>query len=245
MPPYLGTILDDVWVSSDGTRWEQVLAHAPLGKRKYFDALVFDNKIWVFAGTSDQEAGVWSSPDGINWTEVLSMTPWKARVSSAALVYGGKMWIMGGFNYDSTLPLNDVWYSSDGINWTEATDNASWSARQGMASAVFAGKMWILGGRDEEVIPYGDLNDVWYSTDGANWIQATANASWRPRNFFKAVNLGKKLWIFGGGYQDRNIPRVNLNDVWSSLDGINWENAGDAPWSTRDSHEAVLVPRSF
>ncbi len=245
-PPSAGVILDDVWSSSDGINWTEVTPHAPWGKRRYFDALVFNNKLWIFAGTSDENGGVWSSSDGVNWTKVLNNTPWFARDKAGAVVYNGKMWLMGGFNYEPVEgSLNDVWSSPDGINWTQATSRASWTPRVGLASTVYGGKMWILGGRDEFALPYGDLNDSWYSIDGENWTRATANAPWRPRNFFKALSFSNKLWIFGGGYTTAALPRVDLNDVWSSTDGVNWTPTTNAPWQVRDSYGAVVTPSTF
>ncbi len=244
-PPLGGQYLDDYWSSSDGVHWTQASPHAPWGKRRYFDVLVFNNKLWIFAGTPDENGGVWSSPDGINWTKVLNTSPWPARDMATAFVYDGKMWLMGGMDYTVGVYMRDIWSSPDGINWTEVTQYAPWSNRIGAAATVFNGKMWLLGGLDEGTPPYGDLNDVWYSTNGLNWTQVTANAPWHPRNFFKTISYDGKLWILGGGYQASWSSRFNLNETWSSSDGVNWIQMANAPWQVRDSYGALTVPATF
>jgi hypothetical protein len=50
-------------------------------------------------------------------------------------------------------------------------------------------------------------NDVWYSSDGANWIQATNSAGWSSRDGHTSVVHDNKMWVIGGDY---------LNDVWYS-----------------------------
>jgi hypothetical protein len=55
-----------------------------------------------------------------------------------------------------------------GNNWVQATASAAWSPRIRLTSLIFDNKMWVIGGYN---------NDVWYSTDGANWTLATASAA--------------------------------------------------------------------
>ena len=43
------------------------------------------------------------------------------------------------------------------------------------ASVVYDGRMWVIGGHSP-ANDGQDLNDVWWSTDGANWTLATAAA---------------------------------------------------------------------
>jgi uncharacterized membrane protein len=99
---------------------------------------------------------------------------------------------------------------------------------------VYDGKMWIIGGYDSS----GHKNDVWYSTDGVNWIQATASAGWSPRYSHTSVVYDGKMWIIGGfassGYSLKN-------DVWYSTDGVNWIQAtASAGWSPRYYYTSVV-----
>ena len=45
-----------------------------------------------------------------------------------------------------------------------------------IALSSFDGKIWVLGGSAKSY-----KNDVWYSTDGINWSEATKNAAWSVR----------------------------------------------------------------
>ena len=128
---------------------------------------------------------------------------------------------------------SEVWSSADGANWGQAPP-APWSARLAAAAVVHSGKMWILGGTEDYY--FGDAkslkNDVWCSSDGKEWKQATAAAPWSPRAYHQAVSLGGKIYVFGGG---NYVPEYHaMSDVWSSADGIHWEQVTDkAPWHER------------
>jgi dihydrofolate reductase len=79
-------------------------------------------------------------------------------------------------------------------------------------------------------------NDVWYSTDGVTWTQATANAGWSARYNHTSVVFDNKMWVIGG--YDASGRR---NDVWYSTDGINWTQAtANAGWSARYLHSSVV-----
>jgi hypothetical protein len=147
------------------------------------------------------------------------------------------MWIMGGW-FDGRLPghsaSSEVWYSTDGAKWEQATPSAGWSPRIAAGAVVFKDKMWILGGTENYY--FGDekslKNDVWSSADGQNWTQATADAGWSPRAYHAAVVHNDRLWVFGGG---NYVPTYSTaTDVWSSADGVHWEQVLDkTPWAPR------------
>jgi hypothetical protein len=97
-----------------------------------------------------------------------------------SVLYNGRIWLLGGREFSAGE--NDVWYSSDGVKWTTATRHAQWSPRFGHTSVVHDGKMWVLGGAYLVNAIEHYLNDVWYSSDGTSWTQATASAAWSPRS---------------------------------------------------------------
>lgn len=112
---------------------------------------------------------------------------------------------------------------------------APWSGRVNHATTVFDNKMWVLGG-SAGVSPGLFLNDVWYSSDGISWTQATANAAWSARDDHSVITFDNKLWVMGG-----NTATGVVNDVWSSSDGVNWTEATpSAEWSARKG-QAVKV----
>lgn len=79
--------------------------------------------------------------------------------------------------------------------------------------------MWVIGG---DTAPYAEgntpNNDVYYSTDGANWTQATASADFPARAGHRVVVYADKMWLTGG-YDGSNGV---YGDVWYSSDGVDW-----------------------
>jgi len=225
--------LNDVWYSSDGVNWTQATASAGWNGRDGHTSIVFKNKMWVIGGGSD----VWYSSDGVNWTQATASAGWVERYDHASVVFKNKMWVIGGA--DSGLNVvNDVWYSTDGVNWTQATAHAGWAERYGHTSVVFKNKMWVIGGTQYAGFCEPDFNDVWYSTDGVNWTQATASPGWEKRYYHTSVVFDNKMWVIGGynsGYNDY------LNDVWFSTDGANWiQTTASAGWSKRWGHTSIV-----
>ena len=92
-------------------------------------------------------------------------------------------------------------------------------------------QIFVLGGYDGS----NNLNDMWFSADGANWGRETDDAEWAGRNSHQAVSHNGRLYVLGG-YDGSN----SLSDVWSSVDGKNWEReTDDAEWAGRSDHQAV------
>ena len=202
--------------------WFQVSSQTPWGERAHFALEVFNNKIWVMGGVTEE-----SSEKRFKLLKYLYFLTLSSDQKKAIL---NKLWAYGGGK------LNDVWYSSDGIDWAVATKFAPWSPRRDPASAVFDGKMWILGG----YIDGNNLNDVWYTTNGVDWIQAASSTQWSPRRGHATIVYDDKMWVIGGvgngGFWDNT-----LNDVWYSIDGINWTEAtAAASWGKRSFHTALV-----
>ncbi len=83
--------------------------------------------------------------------------------------------------------------------------------------------------------------DVWYSTDGINWTQATGSAPWQIRSNHVTVVFDGKMWLLGGWQGDATAGGGTKNDVWYSTDGANWTQVtSSAPWGRRTSHSAVV-----
>jgi hypothetical protein len=217
----------------DGSNWTEATSSAAWSARAAHTSLVFDNKMWVMGGGGAYKNDVWYSTDGVTWTQATASAGWSARQNLASLVFDDKMWVIGGLG-PSSNHKNDVWYSSDGITWTQATASAAWSSRRGHSSVVYDNKMWVIGGLNNAS---GTLryNDVWHSTDGVTWTQATSNAAWTKRVSHTSVVYNDNMWVIGGS------DGSNKNDVWSSTDGITWTQATSAAtWSARQEHASLL-----
>ena len=221
--------------------WVKVTDKAAWKARDSQGEVVFKDKLWLMGGWYDSFSSpprdVWSSGDGKVWDLVQPNAPWKHSDLPMTTVFDGKMWLMGGW-YNGRLKdhsaSNEVWSSTDGKEWTQATAKAAWTPRIAGGLVAFKGKMWLLGGTEDYY--FGDdkslKNDVWFTENGKDWKQATANAGWSPRAYHQAVVHGGKMWVLGGG---NYVPTYHAkNDVWSSEDGINWKPVTEkAPWHER------------
>ena len=225
----------DVWYSSNGINWARATTNAGWEARSSQSSVVFDDEIWVLGNSN-----WWSSQNGVAWTKSTEKKSWEARSGQSLIVFRNEIWLLGGS--DAGTLKNDVWYYATefpvffGVTaWRErkANDdnNDSWSARQNHTSVVYKGKVWVLGGNDGSY-----KNDVWYSTDGSSWAEATTDANWSARSEHSSVVFDNKMWVLGG--RD-NI--ANKNDVWYSTDGKNWSEVTTISiWDARDAHSSVV-----
>jgi hypothetical protein len=181
---------------------------------------------------------------GPDWVLVAEKAPWQARDSQGEVVYDDQMWILGGW-FDSFKPApRDVWSTRDGRSWQRATDEAPWKHSDLAMSLVFDDRMWMLGGWYNGRMPGHEAgHEVWSSTDGARWEQATAAAGWSPRLAAAAVAFQDRMWLLGGTEDYYFGDQKSLkNDVWSSRDGKTWKlECEHAPWAPRAYHQAVVL----
>ena len=184
--------------------------------------------IFPVNGQLQQETGKY-------WTRATDTASTNGRDNHSSVVFDGRIWLIGG-NSDMTS-RNDVWSSSDGTNWTQATASAPWTARSAHTSVVFDNQIWVIGGEYWQGVKSDYQNDVWCSSDGINWTQATAAAPWSARSSQTSVVFDGKIWVMGGVGSNQSLT----NDVWYSSDEIDWTQAtASAQWSGRENHTSVV-----
>lgn len=225
--------LRDAWSSPNGWAWTQS-RQPDWPARQNAAAVTHNSRLWIMGGFNlTPRNDVWYSSDGNNWTQATSSAQWSPRQSFAALSFGNRIWVLGGSDFSGMR--NDVWSSADGVNWSQATASAPWARRDGFGALVYNGRMWIMGGATQNSTDDNpDTNDVWYSSDGVSWIQATPRAPWTPRHDFAVAVYADRMWIMGGASREGL-----MHDVWWSRDGVNWIRLNDAPWSGRTQFPAV------
>lgn len=234
---------NDVWSSSDGINWVQEISHAEFSARKNHQIIKFNNgngnKLWLIGGNDGADKNdIWSSKDGVTWVQEKSNAAFSARSNHQLVNFnngtGDKLWLIGG---NDGIDKNDVWSSKDGTTWTQEIASAAFAAREHFQVVSFSlggiNKLWLIGGRNGVF-----KNDVWSSSDGRDWVQETDNADFSARRFHQVVNFdagnGSKLWLIGG--DDGTFK----NDVWSSSNGINWQQeSASTAFSARFSHQVV------
>jgi len=228
-------VQNDVFWSSDGVAWTTATAHANWSPRISPAVVVFNNKMWLIGGHVPLYLFVYppphdelyprqvhSSTDGITWTTETTAAAWPGRMRHSVVVHNNEMWLMGGTANELPQPdrgqFHDVWHSANGVTWTQAT-TATWAARANPGALVEDGKIWVVGGGFG--LPIFEIsgpnyNDVWYSTTGTSWTQATASARWSPRSDHTVLAFGGNLWVLGGFAQASSDPLdvVACSDVF-------------------------------
>jgi hypothetical protein len=86
-----------------------------------------------------------------------------------------------------------------------------------------------MGGYDGDI-----LNDVWKSSDGAQWELVTDAAPWSPRSDFQVITHEGAIFVMGG--RGRAVRHA---DVWRTTDGLNWELLTGDAWPARSHFGAV------
>jgi len=236
-------------------RWKKVTDTAAFSPRDGAGALVFDDKMWLLGGWNpymptqyprSTNSEVFNSTDGREWS-LVAIAPWEERHCAGYVVYDNKMWIVGGDSIQEHYQ-NDVWCSSNGIDWTCVAASVPWRQRVTHHVVAYGNKIWVMGGQEiqqrglDRDSAVGDVvyNDVWNSTDGANWTRVIDHAAWQPRGqILGTVVLDGKIWILGGATYAP--PSKFYNDVWNSADGITWNLVSSAaPWPAREWHSVAV-----
>jgi hypothetical protein len=179
-----------------------------------------------------------------DWVKVTDKAAWQERDSQGEVAYHDRLWIFGGW-FDSFKPApRDVWSTADGEHWERVTAEAPWKHSDLAMSLVFDNRMWMLGGWYNGRMPGHEAGrEVWHSTDGVRWEQATASAPWSARLAAAVVEFRGRMWILGGTEDYYFGDQKSLkNDVWSSADGKDWKlECAAAPWPPRAYHQAVVL----
>lgn len=118
------------------------------------------------------------------------------------------------------------------FDWVKVTEKAEWQARDSSGEMVFRDQLWILGGWfDSFAAP---PRDVWSSADGKGWKKITGEAPWKYSDLPMTATFNDRMWIMGGWYNGRLEGHGATNEVWSSVDGVQWDPATPAAdWSPR------------
>ncbi|MGI9598922.1 MAG: hypothetical protein ACR2QK_22350 [Acidimicrobiales bacterium] len=240
----------DVWQSDDlGDTWSAVPAGgeaAPWPARAYFQAVVKGDTMFVLGG---QDFG-------------LEPNPFCALLEKGLKPPPGL-----GIDPDAPCPeflptsqfFNDVWSSTDGQTWNQQTDSAPWVGRAGLSAVVLGDHIYVLGGsRNDDASIIGAngptreyFNDVWRSTDGAEWELMIEEAPWERRAGASVVAHRGAIWLFGGeaGFLCEPTPDCEppyFNDVWRTTDGTEWEEVSEAAgWSPRPGHQCEVLGDDF
>ena len=153
----------DIWNSSDGIHWTQVIPREPYWSARGMigGSVVFKGRMWILGGgTYDTPKvpkrqfynDVWSSADGVAWTRHVETARWPPRQYHDVAVFDDRMWVLEGY-HEQGGNRSDVWYSSDGVAWSELP-NTPWKPRHAASVFVHDNALWMVAGNNME-------SDVW------------------------------------------------------------------------------------
>lgn len=169
---YFGTdasLKNDVWHSADGKDWTLATANAGWSPRAYHQAVVLNDKIYVFGGGNyvpiyHARNDVWCSDDGVKWTKLTDAAPWHPRIWFSAVVYRDRMWALGGWSNNPSRNWGDVWHSKNGKDWQQFKPKVTWKERHEHSAYVFQDKIWIAGGHAQPL-----SSEVWSLSLPRDW----------------------------------------------------------------------------
>lgn len=174
-----------------------------------------------------------------------STSTWKARDAQTVITFNNEMYLFGGLNGNASVEpngtvkyweseyFNDIWKTADGVNWTKISDKAPWGKSRSMSAVVFNNSLYVFCGWNADTYKYN--NSVWKSDDGINWVTVKpVNSKFPEREGQVALVYNDRIWIFGGV---NFATRETYNDVWTSSDGIEWQEVSKtSPWTARYDH---------
>lgn len=205
-------------------------------------------------------AGAQNGTPLYGWQSVTTQAAFAPRDGAGLVRFNNKLWLLGGWNASTQVfprtTTNEVWNSTDGKHWTQVKPNtfgtqafnaaSDWEGRHMAGWAVFQNKLWILGG-DSNQCHY--QTDAWNSSDGVHWTKVTDSLPWGNRVLFYTVVYNNRIWVMGGqslvlddcpGYPQQE---QFYNDVWSSGDGVHWNQVEPAEGAMLNPVTQVWGPR--
>ncbi len=124
-------------------------------------------------------------------------------------------------------------------DWTLVTEAAPWQARDSQGEVVYNNQLWIMGGWFDSYQPAP--RDVWSSHDGKDWRVVQETAAWVHSDLSMTLVFKDKMWMMGGWANGRLENHSASSGVWSSSDGVAWDEVTpQAEWTPRIAAGAVV-----
>jgi hypothetical protein len=206
------------------------------GDPRFFE---WKGKLWAATNS-----GLLVTGDGENWTELFNSPDFDENVA----VVNGRLCRTDLFLLDEKYS-----YSDDGLVWTWPGSEGTYDFipaadiafgdpyDENLAVEEWNGALWLVSGHPD---------GIWKSSDGLRWerVETSPVNRFPPRIRFASTIFRNRLWIFGGvqvkPFQGEDLHLV-LNDVWSTADGINWQQEPDPHWLRRNNSVATVRGREL
>jgi hypothetical protein len=205
-----------------GREWQEMETKVPFTPKTGFSSIEFKGRVWLIGGVADNcKNDVWYSNNFETWSTSTPHAEFQTRKEHAVCVYDNKMWIIGGISCKENKILSDVWVSEDGLTFNAISENPPFGKRAGHNVFTFNEHLFLIAGYDGKE----EKNDVWITKDGKKWEKHNVinpEAIYSPRKNAGLVVYKSKIWLIAG----ENKGQL-LNDVWFSINGVDWEPATD------------------
>lgn len=224
-----------IWVSEDGESWESLATDNFKVETSLHSVNVFNGRLWITGGDSDgftRVDSVWSSADGASWKMESPSHPLPRNILSGrsgmrleVVSHKGSFWI---FEAPPVYVETDdvevgIWSSGNGFKWNKHRIEGAFDPSQRNGALIsFNDKLWAFGSpvaEEEEGVGDG----LWSSEDGIHWVEEVAAAALPAVASRRTLLHNNRLWLFGTATLEASGVSVEVNQVWSSTDGINWE----------------------
>jgi len=168
------TRYNDIWSSTDGVTWDQEPETGLFSARFYHKLVSANDQLWLIGGNDDTSLSlndVWTSSNGKSWTLVNDAAAFPASLSHSTLAFNDQLWLIQN---DHTVWTSD----DDGVTWIQTSDGSFFHGHKGnngryATPSVFDNKLFLTGGAIPNMSGTDILvDDIWSSTDGANWRKA-------------------------------------------------------------------------
>lgn len=214
-----GFLNKDVWNTNDMIHWTKVLDSLQMPERFVPMSAILNDKMFLFGGqqvpdlwpgaTDTVFNDVYSSTDGITWNLETANASWNPRgiIHGSVVDNNDTLWLLGGSRYLS-YGFTDVWNTGDGITWNKVVDCAPFQGAVFTNVEYYDNKMWVIAGNNNtstDLVPdpdfLGDLNQVWYSSNGRDWFELK-NSPWPHRHGAATDVFNDELYLTGGYEND-------------------------------------------
>jgi hypothetical protein len=211
-----GDSTGQLWRSSDGATWQQVV-DAGFGDENNGSVAalaVYHNVIYAGTGNSNTGPQIWRSSSGnsSSWNNVVTSGLGCSGCSqvSSLVVFNNDLYA----GVESTPPSGlQIWRTSNGSDWNQVgetgfgdTENAGPSGLAIFHGNLFAGTYNKVTGAQ-----------IWRSANGSTWSKVIGNGFGDINNF-----KIESLYTFGANLFAATNNAVTGMEIWCSADGITW-----------------------
>ena len=209
------------WHSVDGTTWTEV----PLPQSTNALALNVAVSVrgWAAVGFVPKGAGlVWTSTDGRSW---VSATPFK-KDQPQTVIATTNGFLVGGQSVVKRVAHPVLWQSTDLVTWARVKlpgKGIVTQLAQGSSGVILAVVASVASGQ----VHVRYLRSV----DGSTWARVDVPASRTDKDFRGASELGTSGDLFIQAVNQGPIGGPYVGSIWTSPDGLVWQDAWTAPVS--------------